>query len=185
MRRALLVLLASCVDASEPSWQLRHERVLAVQTTPAGIAEGETALIDGLLSHEDGSLTEEQPVAVAVLSPHELFTAVHYNVDHWQIDGVHVDTATPLEIEMRFARGEVATKQVVLGAHVDNRVPPSAPAPPALHGNVALPDGSWYTDCGTIDDATWRIDSACEGTLVGVVRSAPSVAWTIASVHVP
>lgn len=184
MKRALLLLVAGCVDASDPPWQLRHERVLAVKTEPAGVAEGETALLDGLLAHDDGSVTEEQPVAVTVVSPRALFAAVHYDVDHWQIDGVHVDAPTLLEIEMRFPAGEVATKLVQLGAHVENRVPPSAPMP-ALHENIALPDGSWFTDCGTITGATWRIDAPCDGTLVGVVRSPPAVAWTISAVHLP
>ena len=184
MKLAVLVLLAGCVDATDPPWQLRHQRLLAVRVEPAGIPEGETARIDGLLSHEDGSVTDEQPVAVVAQSPRELFEAVHYNVDHWQIDGVHVDSPTVLTLEMRFAGGEVATKEMMLGVFVNNPVSPSAPAA-ALHEDIALPAGTWFTDCGAITGATWRIDAPCDGTLVGVVHQAPGIAWTISSVHVP
>lgn len=184
MKRAWLLLLAGCVDASDPPWQLRHERIVAVRTEPAGIVDGETALIDGLLAHADGSLTDEQPVAVTVVSPKALFTAVHYNIDHWQIDGIHVDAPTTLAIEMRFAGGLVATKQLTLGERIANPPPPQAPTP-ALHVDLALPDGTWLTDCGEITGMTWRIDAPCDGTLVGVARGVSGVSWTISPVQLP
>jgi len=176
-------VLAGCVDASVPPWQLRHQRVIAVQTNPAGIAAGETATIDGLLAHEDGSITDEQPVAVVVEFPKELFTAVHYNVDHWQIDGI-VDQPTTLGIEMRFASGEVATKEMTLGEHIENPPAPIAPAP-ALDVDLALPAGTWLTDCGEITGMTWRIDAPCDGTIVGVARGVFGVSWSVAPVRLP
>jgi hypothetical protein len=179
----LLIALAACVDDSDPPWQLHHDRVLAIAAEPPGILPGQSATITGLLAHADAPVSEEQPVAVTALSPRALFAAVHYNVDHWQIDCPTVATPTPLVVEMRFAAGEVATKTVWLGTARSNPAPPiyQVPDPVPLHVDIDLrADDTWFTSCGTLDGTTWREDDPCAGELVGVHRDADTgVSWRV------
>ena len=187
MRRALaLFALAACVDAGESSSSLNHEHVVAVRAQPAAIEPGGVATLDGLLAHADAPTTDEQPIVMTAKSPIALFTAVHFEFDHWQIECPAVAEPTPLVVEMRFASGEVATKIVVLG---DTHANPAAPAigvpdPVPLHEDVALGDAEWFTSCGTLRGTTLRVDEPCEGELVGVVRDlGGGVAWTVVPLH--
>ena len=122
------------------------------------------------------------------MSPRALFTAVHYNIDHWQIDCPPVTAPTPLVVEMRFSSGEVATKTVVLGdTHANPAAPMFAvPDPVPLHEDIALGDAEWFTSCGALDTprTTLRVDEPCDGKLVGVVRDlGGGVAWQVMPLH--
>ena len=190
MKRLALVLLAGCpgcVDTSDPPWQLDHDRIVAVHTEPAGVGTGEVATITGLLAHRDGPATEESPIIVTALEPHELFTAVHYDVDHWQIDGPALAEPTPLTIEMRFAAGEVATKIIWLGEHRENPAATAdVPDPFPLHHDVDLGPGEWFSSCGTLAGTVLRVDDACTGQVAWVVRDADDgVSWAVRNLRTP
>ena len=189
------VVLGGCVDAGDPSWSLGHEHVVAVRAEPPALRPGESARLDGLIAHPAAPTSDDQPAVVVVVSPRELFTAVHYNIDHWQIDCPPVAEPTPLVVEMRFPAGDVATKTVMLGDMHENPAPPmvAIPDPVPLHADIALPAAEWFTSCGTLDAArpasdgqhtTLRVDEPCEGELVGVVRDlAGGVAWQVSPLH--
>ena len=210
MKRALLLIICACSESAtlEP-WQLDHERVVAVRLTPPHVAPGEIGLFDALLAHAGGPTTVE-PVysASAASAPGDLYTAVHFYIDHWQIDGpdearlevarselgLPADARVPIEVTVEVAGPLYANKTVWLG---DSRANP--PAPPVTHG-PALASGTeyslafdppaggsvrWLTSCGTLRDdseprATHIVDEPCEGELVIVVRDdAGGVAWQV------
>lgn len=187
MKRLALLLVAGCVDASAPPWLLDHDRVVAVTAEPPGIVPGQSARITALVAHAGAPVDEEQPVAMTVVSPRELYTAVHFNIDHWQIDCPAVPAPTALEVELRLPAGEVATKQVWLGETRAN--PPasaSVPDPFPRGSDVDLGAGEWFTSCGTLRGSVLRVDAPCDGQLVVVVRDGHAgVAWQVLALHVP
>jgi hypothetical protein len=210
MKRTVFLVLAACTEPTtlEP-WQLDHDRVVAVRSEPPHIAPGEVALIDALLAHEGGPTTVEVTRhATAADAPGDLFSAVHFNIDRWQIDGpdeAHLAAAraelglpdgapVPLDVTVEFSGPLYALKTVWLG---DSRANPPAPAfsygPELAVGSehalvFAPPPGRsvrWLTSCGTLVDATEPlathiVDEACEGELVLVLRDADGgVAWQV------
>lgn len=188
MKRAWLLVLAGCVDAADPVWSLDHDRIVAVRAQAPAIQPGESAMLDALIAHRGAPTTDDQPVAMAAVSPRALYTAVHYNIDHWQIDCPPVTEQTPLVVEMRFPSGAVATKTIVLGGTHANPAAPAVvvPDPVPLHQDIVLGDAEWFTSCGTLDTArtTLRIDEPCTGELVGVVRDlGGGVAWQVVPLH--
>lgn len=189
MKRAcVLVALAGCIEAGDPVWSLDHERIVAVRAQPPQIRPGETARLDALIAHRGATTTDDAPVAVVVVSPRALFTAAHYNVDHWQIDCPPVTSVTRLVVEMRFPAGEVATKTVVLGDTHENPTAPAfaVPDPAPLHEDIALGDAEWFTSCGALDATrtTLRVDERCDGELVAVVHDlGGGVAWQVVPLH--
>ena len=190
MRRLALVLLAGCVDASDPPWQLDHDRVVAVAADPPRIAPGQSARITALVAHAGAPVDEEQPVAMTVVSPRDLYTAVHYNIDHWQIDCPPLTAPTALEVEMRLPAGEIATKTIWLGGTGANpQVSASVPDPFPRGRDVDLGAGEWFTSCGTLRGphlSVLRVDEPCEGQVVVVVRDgAGGVAWQVLALHAP
>lgn len=217
MKRALLlVILAACsTEASDPPWQLAHDRVIAVRFDPPHVPPGEVATIDALIAHADGPVTVEVPrSATASGAPGGLFTAVHYYIDHWRIDGPEDAALDPARDELGLAAGApvpidvtlalpgplYAKKTAWLGdAH------PNPPAPALSYGaNLEVgreyeleidppPGGSvrWLTSCGELRDdtrprAVHVIDAPCEGELVIVVRDPDGgTAWQILPLRVP
>lgn len=212
MKRALLLVLAACADETTPPWQLDQDRILGVRATPPGIAPGETARLVALLAHADGPVTEEQPLgASAAFAPADLYTAVHYNIDHWEVNapdesklaearaelGLPADAPIPLEITLELPGPLYATKTVYLGTSRVN------PEPPSVHPDtssiridhdlqltsVSTGDVRWFTSCGELIDhdqaiATLRVEDPCDGELVVVVRDdAGGVTWRILPLH--
>lgn len=210
MKRALLVLLVACAHETTPPWQLDQDRILAVRATPPSLAPGETARLDALLAHADGPVTEEQPVgASAAFAPADLYTAVHYNIDHWEVNapdeerlaeartelGLPADAPVPLEITLELPGPLYATKTVYLGTSRVN------PEPPVVHPDpttiaidrdlelvvTSVSNGAvrWFTSCGELVDhdqaiASLRVEEPCDGELVVVVRDdASGVTWRI------
>lgn len=207
MKRAALLLLAACeLETTDPPWQLAHDRVVAVRANPPHVPPGETATFDVLLAHEDGPTTVAAPVnAAAPGAPANLFTAVHFYIDHWRIDGpedsalaaaraelgLPADAPVPLDVILELPGPLYARKTVWLGDTHEN------PAAPALAYGPELPRGEhplelevppgwsvrWLTSCGTLDGdtsprATHEVDAPCEGELVVVVRDPlGGVAW--------
>lgn len=214
MKRVLLLVAAGCVETHEVQpWQLDRDRVVAVRATPPHIAPGEIAMFDALLANDDGPTTVE-PVynAASPYAPGDLYSAVHFYIDHWQIDGPSEErlavaraelglppgAPVPLDVTLELRGPLYAQKTVFLGDSRDN------PAPPALaHGpdldvgreytlEVQPPPGGsvrWLTSCGRLRDdttprATHVVDERCDGELVVVVRDADGgVAWTVQTIH--
>ena len=188
MRGALvLAALAACVPDSAPEWQLEHDRIVAVRANPPAIAPGGVSTLEILLAHAGGPTTVEVPQQMtAPDSP--LFLAVHYNIDHWQIDGLDepqlaaaraqlglaADAPVPLDVELTVPGPLYATKRVLLGVAADNPVLPAVSidgAEPPLsidlaraHEAALLIDASnvhWFTSCGEL-----RRDREPSATLV-------------------
>jgi hypothetical protein len=214
MKRGLLLVVAACSEPArlEP-WQLDHDRVVAVRSTPPGIAPGEIALFDTLIAHAGGPTTIEPVVnATAPSAPGGLYTAVHFYIDHWQVDGptqeqldgartelgLAAGAPVPLDVSLELPGPLYAEKTVWLG---DSRANPPAPAltygPTLAHGEhelvVAAPaNGSvrWLTSCGTLRDpsepqAIHAVDEPCVGELVVVVRDdAGGVAWQVLPIRI-
>jgi hypothetical protein len=179
----LIVLVGGCADEMTPEWQLDHERVVAVRVTPPHIVSGEVALLDALVAHEGGPAEEVSPTgATAAFAPAGLFTAVHFNIDHWQIDGappeqlaqarlelgLAEDAPVPLSVTLQFPGPLYAEKIVWLG---DSRANPDVPVVRvdgaeladelAVAGEasaavvIEVTDATrvhWLTSCGELDE---------------------------------
>jgi hypothetical protein len=187
VKAIVLVLVAGCVEASDPPWQLDHDRVVAVAADPPRIQPGQSARVTALVAHAGAPVDEEQPVAMTVVSPRELYMAVHYNIDHWQIDCPAVTSPTELEVELRLPPGEVATKTIWLGASGANpTVSASVPDPFPRGQDVDLGAGEWFTSCGTLNGSVLRVDAPCDGQVVVVERADDGgVAWQVFALHAP
>lgn len=208
----LLALAACSVDTADPPWRLDHDRIVAVRVTPPHLVPGAIGNIDALVAHADGPTTVEPPrAASAVDAPGGLFTAVHFYIDHWQIDGpdqaaldparaelgLPADAPVPIEVTVSVAGPLYATKRVWLGDTSEN---PPTPAftygpdlqrgeQPLVYDVPPLWSLRWLTSCGSLrDDATTHathvIEGACDGELVLVVRDpVGGVAWQVLPVH--
>lgn len=182
-QRVLVLLLAACADETTPEWQLAYDRVVAVQVTPPHIVAGEVAELRALVAHEDGSAEEVSPTgASAPFAPAGLFTAVHFNLDHWEIDGagpeqlaqaraelgLSDDEPVPISVTLQFPGPLYAEKIVWLG---DSRSNPPVPrlevagvgiddsltleGPQEIALVIEVTDGDrvrTLTSCGELDD---------------------------------
>lgn len=198
--KRLLVFLGACTPATDPPWQLDHDRILAVRANPPALVPGDIGRIEVLLAHADAPVSVEDPdQAAAPGSP--LFTAVHFDRDHWQIDApddmqlaaaraeLHLpaDAPVPLELKIREA-GFNASKQVLLGVTAMNPPLPPVTVPTFEPGEhpllIEATNVRWYTSCGELVDddqprATLILDEPCTGELVVVVRDGIGVVWQV------
>jgi hypothetical protein len=132
---AWVLLLSSCADETPPPWQLDQDRIVAVRAEPPGLAPGQTARLQALLAMAGGPLRVVEPRgASAPTAPAGLFVAVHFNLDHWEINapdeerlaearaelGLTASAPVPLDVIMQFAGPLYAEKTVWLGAAHDN-----------------------------------------------------------------
>jgi hypothetical protein len=132
------IVLAGCTQDVDAAWQLDHERVIAVRSTPSRIAPGETAVLDALLGHKGAPPSGVDPDTAEVVSPSGLDAALSRTGAHWTVAappdddqlaparaelGLGAGDPVPLRVRMVFATtGEVAYKVVWLGEHADNPV---------------------------------------------------------------
>jgi hypothetical protein len=179
VKHALLLLaLAACVPDSDPPWLLDHDRIVAVRAEPPAILPGEIARLEVLVAHEGRPTTIEQPLAASA-PDQSLYTAVHFNIDHWQVDGPDetqlaaartelglADGApVPLDITLHVTGPLYAQKRVLLGATAQNPVLPgvsidgaAAGASIAIAAHHTAPllieaqDVRWLTSCGELRD---------------------------------
>jgi hypothetical protein len=215
MKYALILVVAGgCTESPtlEP-WQLDHDRVVAVRANPPHVAPGTIGMLDALIAHADGPVTIEPPRnASAATAPGDLFAAVHFNIDHWQIDGpdeaqladaraalgLAADAAVPLDVTIELPGPLYALKTVWLGDTRNNPPAPAVVLDPALVVGARYqlrfdpPAGGsvrWLTSCGTLRDdttadATLAVDEPCDGEVVVVVRDdAGGVAWQVLPIH--
>jgi len=213
MKRALLLAVAACSQpATLEPWQLDHDRVVVVRAEPPHLAPGEIAMFDALIAHAGGPTTLERPRnAAATSAPGDLFTAVHFNIDRWEVDGpdearladaraalgLPDGAPVPLLVSLEFPGELYAEKTIWLGDSAANPTPPMISYGPELAvGHVyplsfTPPSGStvrWLTSCGTLSGdseplATHSVDEPCTGELALVVRDLlGGVAWQVMSI---
>ena len=199
--RLLLVVMCACKTDVPAPWRLDQDRVVAVRAEPPHIAPGEVAQLDALLAHAEGPTTVERPLgASAASAPGDLFTAVHYNLDHWEVQcpdepaladaraalGLAADAAVPLSVDLEF-RGRLLAKKLVWLGDTDRNPPaPVIEVTDPLPAQTRLPAlGSWFTSCGELrDNELLVVDAPCRGELAVVARDVGGgVAWQVAPVH--
>lgn len=214
MKRALLLLaIAACSEpATLEPWQLDHDRIVVVRAEPPHLAPGGLGMFDALIAHERGPTTVEVPNnAAATSAAGDLFTAVHFNIDHWQVDGpdearlaaaraelgLPDGAPVPLLVSLEFPGPLYADKTMWLGDSAANPVTPAFDHGPEVAVGqeypltfVPPPGGTvrWLTSCGTLTGdttphATHVIDEPCTGELALVVRDpGGGVAWKVMSI---
>ena len=135
----VVVAAAACGNDTDPRWQLHHDRIIAVRTTPSHVAAGQLAALDALITSIDGGLAVASPVqAASPAAPPGLEAAVAGDGSGgWQIaapDAATLDAAraalglapgapVPLDLAVTFdVGGELlaATKRTWLGEPRDN-----------------------------------------------------------------
>lgn len=131
------VALASsgCDDDTDPPWQLDHDRIIAVRSTPPRVAPGEQATIDALLGFKGAPVAEQAPEAAVVLEPAGFEGALARDGARWVVTapsadqlaaarralGLATDALVPLKLQVDYAGGALrAIKTVYLGGEAAN-----------------------------------------------------------------
>jgi hypothetical protein len=138
IRAALLaVVLAGCGQDVDPPWQLDHDRIIAIRSTPPRIASGEVAELDALLGRVELPPIEVVPAIATVESPTVLQGALVQQEGRWTVTapeaaeldaarselGLAADEPVPLRLRVTFAENDkVGLKIVWLGERADNPV---------------------------------------------------------------
>lgn len=167
----LAVALTACADDTDPRWQLRHDRIIAIRTSPSGVVAGQTAVVDGLVTSAATGPVVATPtdVTVSAASPSLAITLGHSGDGSWRLTapadlgparvelGLGATDPVPVELITSFAFGDrllTGTKTVLLGIAHDN---------PAV-GTVTI-DGVPMADPATVSPAvesTLEIDTAAD-----------------------
>jgi hypothetical protein len=134
---AIAVVLAACTQDVDPAWQLDHERIIAVRSTPPRIVSGEVAEVAVLVGRKGQPPSELDPDTAEVVSPTTLAQALARPSMRWTVTapgddqlaaarselGLDAGAPVPLRLRIRFAAtGLVGLKIVWLGEHADNPV---------------------------------------------------------------
>ena len=122
MRAVILLVfaVAGCADETDPRWQLRHDRIIAIRTSPAAIPPGATAAIDGLVTSTAGGAVVAEPDSVVVASASCGLGAVVWRdpAGRWQVTapaalddaraalGLAGTAPVPIELAATFAVGD-------------------------------------------------------------------------------
>lgn len=131
--------LAACANDTDPRWQLRHDRIVAIRTTPSHVPAGQTATIDALVTSVDGGPVVQSPSAATATGAPAAFAGAVMPDGHggWQVtapDDATLDAArtamglaagapVPLEMSLQFAVGGetlTASKRAWFGDAEDN-----------------------------------------------------------------
>ena len=117
----LLVLLAAfgaCVDSTDPKWQLAHDRIVAIRTTPAAVGPGQAAQIDALVASVSAAPAVMMPTTVTVVeSAPSLAGAVQMTSSGWTITSP--DDPSQLRAELGLADTDPLTVDIVATFQVD------------------------------------------------------------------
>lgn len=175
---AVLGALGACDAATTPRWDLVHDRIVAVRATPPGLAAGERATVDVLITSEAGGPAAVAPmlVAVAPATPAPLVAAVTPAGGGWEVAappaealaaartalGLAADAPVPLGLVVTVAIGEqvfVATKTVWLGAAAANPTIPELRVDGTAMGEAPAVVGAGEVelaiDAAEDDDVAW------------------------------
>jgi hypothetical protein len=133
----LTVVVAGCGEDVDLPWQLDHDRIIAIRSTPPRIASGEVAEVDAVLGRVGQPPLETVPATATVDSPASLGEALVHDGERWTVTapeaselaaartelGLAADAAVPLRLRVTFAENDkVGFKIVWLGEHSDNPV---------------------------------------------------------------
>jgi hypothetical protein len=134
---AVAWLLAGCGEDVDLPWDLDHDRIIAIRSTPSGIASGEVATLDALLGRVGQPPIEVVPATVTVLSPGSLAGALAEQDGGWTVTapdeaalvaarselGLEAGAPVPLRVRVTFAdSAKTGLKNVWLGERRDNPV---------------------------------------------------------------
>ncbi|HET9621045.1 MAG TPA: hypothetical protein VFP84_06755 [Kofleriaceae bacterium] len=137
MKWIWIFALAACGNEVDAQWQLDHDRVIAVRSTPPRIASGETAALTGLVGQKGGPPVELDATTAEVVSPSALAGALTRQGTQWTVTappgdqlaaaraelGLAGDAPVPLQLQLTYTdHAFVAFKTVYLGVHADNPV---------------------------------------------------------------
>lgn len=111
----LAVLAIGCDGDLDPPWELSHDRIVAVRATPAGIVDGERAVLDALLSAKDGVTMEQAPAGATVISPLALMDAVANDGGQWVVNMPSADKLAAARTELKLAADAPVPLQVGVG----------------------------------------------------------------------
>jgi hypothetical protein len=187
-RAAILIALSACSDFATPS-NLDRPQIIAVRSSPASLAPGESALLEVLVAGPDG--------VIDASAEWELLTG-----DATLQDNV-LSTSTEVTGEVTVKAtvdGLTAEKRVGLGEHRENptieigddiAVAPDSVVPLAADVSVADPRVTWYATCGEIEryrDAVTELDTGdepCAGWVIAVGRDEVlGVGWDLIRIAV-
>jgi hypothetical protein len=175
---AIALAAAACGGDLDPVWQLDHDRIIAIRTTPPAIVPGETSEIDGFIARK-GALTEERPPdVVTVISPESLMDVVANDNGRWIVtaptedqlrsvrDELGLEAGAPVRLQLGVAYGTTlfGLKAVQLGmTHVNPTLnltsmiidngPPPAPGEEIVVGKLV--DVPLFVEAGEEDEVNW------------------------------
>ncbi len=197
MKYALL-LLVGCADVAQP-YELEHARIMAVGVTPPGLAAGETARIDILVTDGEGPRIAD-PTDVEISS--ELGLAITRDDTGWQVTADGRSSVVAFDVRVSVGvESLTAQKTLAFGTHTDNPPTPvivgTVERIPADRDLVLAPEVidpawsyRWFSSVGELTGYT-RAESTLEpiagasGALALVVRDqAGGTSWVITSATV-
>ncbi len=189
----LLFVLVGCADVAQP-YELEHARVMAVGVTPPGLAAGETAGIEILVTDGNGPRIAD-PVDVELSS--DLGLAITRDATGWHVTADDRSSIVAFDVRVKVgAERLTAQKTLAFGAHTDNPPAPvitgSVESIPADRDLVLAPEVidpawsyRWFSSVGDLTGYT-RAESTLEpiagasGALALVVRDqAGGTSWVI------
>jgi hypothetical protein len=105
VKAAVLALCATaaCTGDLDPPWQLDHDRIVAVRATPPGVASGETAMIDALLSHKGDKTSIVTPELATVVSPTSLSDVLSLQAGQWVVTAPSEERLAAARTELKLA----------------------------------------------------------------------------------
>jgi hypothetical protein len=138
----MILATTACAGNIDPRWELRHDRIIAIRTTPAAVPANATSVIDALVTSVDEDVTVEPPLtatAAAGTTASLVSTITPGAAGGWQVTapdeatlgaarsalGLGGAAPVPLVIDTSFMVGGETlggTKTVWFGASVDNPV---------------------------------------------------------------
>lgn len=156
---SLAFTATACVDDLVLPWELEHDRVIAVRSSPPSIDSGQRATLDALLAAKGEPTRVASPANASVASPASLADLLARDGDEWAVTapdptrlaaarvelGLAADARVPLVVDLSFGAPYLpATKTVWLGASAANpqldtmTVDGTAVAAPGAELTVAL-----------------------------------------------
>jgi hypothetical protein len=155
----MALLAAACDGDLDPPWQLDHDRIIAVRSTPPSVLSGERAEIDAFIAAKGGPTRLASPELATVISPPSLAGALTTENGKWFVTapdeaalaaarvelGLEPGDPVPLQLGVSFnGQALVGLKSVKLGVSGVNPVlaPMTIDGAPAPASDVEIVVGS-------------------------------------------